>query len=77
MEELAEGGIKGLLRLIRLILIEGVCEILLYWIGRVFLLLVTFGRYPRGDKVDEHEGRIILIGFVVSVITIIIISLIV
>ncbi|MGB1261369.1 MAG: hypothetical protein ACPG52_00545 [Cognaticolwellia sp.] len=75
MEELAEGAIKTILRFIRFILIEAICEFLIYWVGRLFLLAVTLGRYPSGKQVEEHEGRIICTGIVVIILCIVLISL--
>lgn len=74
MEELSEGLLKGLFRLIRFILIEAMCEFLFYWIGRLFLLMITLGRYPRGNKVEDDELFIIVVGIVFSVVSVICIS---
>ncbi len=75
MEELAEGALKTILRFIRFILIEAVCEFLIYWIGRIFLLVVTLGNYPRGRQVKEHEGRIICTGVMLIILAITLISI--
>jgi hypothetical protein len=75
MEEIGEGALRVILRFIRTVLIEGICESLLYWIGRLFLLLLTLGRYPRAEQTEEHEGRIMFVGFLVVVALVIIISL--
>ena len=75
MEEIAEGAFKGILRFIRYILIEGICEFLLFWMGRIFLLLITLGRYPRGTKAEEHEGYIVCVGIAVVITAVILISL--
>ncbi|MGB2741328.1 MAG: hypothetical protein WBC60_12340 [Cognaticolwellia sp.] len=75
MEELAEGAIKPILRLIRFIFIEALCEFLIYWVGRTFLLIVTLGNYPRGQQVEEHEGRIIFTGLLVIMLSIFMISI--
>ncbi|ACA85577.1 hypothetical protein Swoo_1285 [Shewanella woodyi ATCC 51908] len=75
VEELAEGAIKTILRLIRFILIEAICEFLIYWVGRIFLLVVTLGNYPRGKQAEEHEGRIICTGIVVIILSIVLISI--
>jgi phage baseplate assembly protein W len=75
VEELAEVTIKPILRAIRFILIEAICEFLIYWVGRIFLLVVTLGNYPRGRQVEEHEGRIIFTGIVVIILSIFLISI--
>ncbi|AXT32620.1 hypothetical protein D1819_07010 [Pseudoalteromonas tunicata] len=75
VEELAEGAFKAILRFIRFILLEAICEFLIYWVGRIFLNIVTLGNYPRGRQVEDHEGRIICTGFAVIILTIVLISL--
>lgn len=75
VEELAEVAVKPILRVIRIIFIEAFCEFLVYWVGRCFLFVVTLGHYPRGKQIKEHEGRIILTGFVVIIFSIVLISI--
>lgn len=75
MEELAEGALKTILRLIRFIFIEAFCEFLIYWVGRISLLIVTLGRYPRGRQVEEHEGCIICVGITVIILSVLLISI--
>ena len=77
MEELAEGAIKTILRIIRFVLVEAICEFVIYWVGRIFLLIITLGNYPRGRQVEAHEGRIICTGFAVIILSIILISMVV
>lgn len=67
MEEVAEGFVRGLFRILKTIVIEGFCETLCFWLGRIFLLAVTFGRYPKGEQIKAHEGRITFVGFLVIV----------
>jgi hypothetical protein len=74
MEEIAEGVIKLVYRFMRFFLLDVICEFIIYWIGRIFLLVVTLGNYPRGRQVDEHEGRIICTGFVVIILSVVLIS---
>ena len=75
VEELAEGAVKTILRLIRFILIETICEFVIYWVGRIFLLTITLGNYPRGKQTEEHEGRIICTGIAVIILSIVLISI--
>lgn len=58
MEEVAEGVIRSVFRILKWILVEALFEVVFYWLGRIFLLIVTFGRYPRGTIANQHEGRI-------------------
>lgn len=74
MEELVEGVFKGIFKLIRVILVEGICELLLYWVGRTFLLAITLGKYPRGQQTEDHEVFIICTGLVVTIGIVVLIS---
>lgn len=74
MEELTEGAIKYILKFIRFILIEAICEVLIYWVGRIFLFSVTLGRYPSGIQAEDHEGRIICTAGLVIIASIVLIS---
>lgn len=65
MEQLAEGFIKLIYKLIRTIIVEILVEVAFYWLGRGFLLCMTLGLYPRGKQLEQHEGRITCAGFVV------------
>lgn len=67
MEEIGEGIVRLIYRFFRYIIIDALMEIVCFWIGRVFLLIITLGRYPRGKKVDDHEGFISFIGLLVIV----------
>ncbi len=75
MEELAEGIIKTILRILRFILIDAICEFVIYWIGRIFLIVVALGNYPQGRQIEKHEGRIICTGFLVIILSIVLISI--
>lgn len=74
MEELAGGVIKAILRIIHFIFVQTIYEFLFYWVGRLFLLVVTLGYYPRGRRVEEHENRIICTGFSVIMLSLILIK---
>lgn len=75
MEEIVEGPIKFILRVIRWLLIETLCEFVFFHVGRLFLLAITFARYPNKLQCEQHEGRISFIGFVVTVALIVFISI--
>ncbi|WP_440876763.1 hypothetical protein [Thalassotalea sp. PLHSN55] len=77
MEELAEGLLKTILRFIRWFLLEAICERFLYWLGRLFLLAVTFGAYPNAQQQRAHQGRIIFTGLLVAIVIVVLISFVV
>ncbi|MDP5030400.1 MAG: hypothetical protein NWQ54_11230 [Paraglaciecola sp.] len=74
MEELGEGLVRVILRVLRTILIEGICESLCYWLGRWFLLILTLGRYPQYKQLEKHQGRITLVGIIVLITLVLVIS---
>lgn len=75
MEEIVEGPIRVVFRIIRWLLIEALCEFVFFHMGRLFLLTITFTRYPNKSQCDQHEGRISFVGFVVTVALVVFISI--
>ena len=76
MEELlSEGVLKSVLRFFKWIIIDAIVEVLFFYTGYLTLLILTLGRYPRGDMVEKHEGRISLFGAFVLGALLLIISL--
>lgn len=74
MEEIAEGALKGLLRLASLVvrsliwLIWELCfETIAWYVGWPICRLVSFGNFPR-ESINDHEQASTLINFVVSVV---------
>ncbi|WP_370240719.1 hypothetical protein [Marisediminitalea sp.] len=61
MEELAEGLLRTTFRVAKWLLFELFVDVVLYWIGRGTLKLISFGRYPQFN--DRAEGRCIFTGF--------------
>lgn len=49
----------------RELLWEIVVGFLFYNAGRIFLSIVTIGRFPPSDQTEEYEGLLKLVGFVV------------
>ncbi|WP_286342341.1 hypothetical protein [Ferrimonas sp. YFM] len=66
MEELSEGAVKGLLRFVRAVILEGVCERLCFWVGLGSLRLITLGTYPKGKNIEDHQTFIVVFGLVVA-----------
>lgn len=71
MEELTQGIVTGLLRFIRGVIIDGLCERLCFWIGFTTLRLMTLGAFPKGRKAADHETLIVLFGLVVATASVI------
>ncbi len=65
MEESIGSLIRVTLQLLRYLVVELVCELLFYWTGRVSLHAITLGHYPNKMQRREHEGRIMLVGFII------------
>jgi len=63
MEEIAEGVLKSLGSLIKWFLWDMLFHVLLYYIGKASLLLITFGRYPRKHETEKEVNLISLFGF--------------
>ncbi|TDF42263.1 hypothetical protein EYS14_05395 [Alteromonadaceae bacterium M269] len=76
MEELlSEGVLKSVLRFFKWIIIDATVEGLFFYTGYLTLLILTLGKYPRGEMVKKHEGRISLFGAFVLAILLLIIGL--
>jgi prolipoprotein diacylglyceryl transferase len=69
-----EGGMSFHGGLIGVILMHVIVDIICYWVGRMFFLIVTLGHYPQGLQIDSHEGRIAFTGAVVILIVAILIG---
>jgi len=67
MDEIFEGPIKFILRVIRWLFVELLCDFVFFQVGRLFLLVITLGKYPSSHQLAQHEGRITLTGFFVTV----------
>ncbi|CZF82264.1 hypothetical protein GCE9029_03124 [Grimontia celer] len=62
----------GLLKLIKLILIDFIVFGIIYWYGYVILMTLSFGRYPRGSKRTDDENLISFFGIFCFSMTVII-----
>ncbi len=65
MEEIAEGLFRFIGAAIRWLLFEFVFQFLIFNLGRLVLLLLTLGKYPRGDTVRKDETKIGLFGLAI------------
>jgi len=74
MEESIGSLLRLTLHVLRYFIVELVCELLLYWTGRLSLYAITLGRYPNKRQQREHEGRLILAGFTIICILAIVIG---
>ncbi len=70
MEDLAEGLLRGILKVIRVlisIIWEGFLEISLWYIGWPVCRMLAFGQYPR-CSINEQERETELTKFIVSIV---------
>ena len=62
MEEILEGVARVVWGFLRWLLWELFFQTVFFNIGRVFLLVVTLGRYPRGELRQEQYDRVAVVG---------------
>ena len=62
MEEIAENIIKGIWSVIHFILWLVLFQIIIFNIGRVSLLIITLGKYPRFSHIQKDTDKIIYFG---------------
>lgn len=65
--DIVEGMFRGVLKLIGAVAAEGICERGFFWVGRLFLLIITMGQYPNTNQIKQHQGRIMVVGVLVCV----------
>lgn len=65
MEEILEGFLRILGGIIRWFVWDLVIQFVLYNIGRLCLFLLTFGRYPKGQSLNDDIEKISLFGLFV------------
>ena len=68
MEEIAESILRIIGGAIRWFLWELIFRIILFNMGRLFLLLLTIGRYPRGYALEKDDEKIIWAGIAILVV---------
>ncbi len=68
MEDFLEDAFRGISSIVRWVLINFFVEIIIHWTGRISLLIITFGNYPRSYKVEEDETFITILGFAVFIV---------
>jgi len=68
MEEIGEGLLRVIWSAIRWLLWHFVFHIVLFNLGRFFLLIVTFGNYPKGHTTERDIDKISLAGVYVVVL---------
>lgn len=64
MDVIFEAVLRPVLGVIWYLLWDIIFLVLLFNIGRVLLLIITLGRYPRGDNLQKHRERISIVGFI-------------
>ena len=69
MEEIGEGFLRIIGGALRWFLWEILFHIVLFNLGRLFLLIVTLGKYPRGSVVETDVEKISWAGVAVVLFT--------
>jgi len=69
MEEIAEGIFRSIGTVIRWIAVHLIFHILCFNLGRLTLLLVTLGRYPRQNVLERDEDKISFFGLLVIILS--------
>ena len=64
MEAIAE----GLFSIVKWLVVQVLFEWVFYWTGRLTLLLLTLGQYPRGSRVGKSDDECMFVGLVVFII---------
>ena len=62
MEEIAENILKGIWSVIRFLLWMVLFQIIIFNIGRVSLLIITLGKYPRFSHIQKDTDKITYFG---------------
>jgi len=62
MELLLEAILRPLFTVFMFVIWDILFLVVAFSLGRVFLLSVTFGRYPRAEHLDKHKERISVVG---------------
>lgn len=62
IDEVTEGIFKVIGRFISRMVIDIVFEFFCFWIGRVFLKIVSFGKYPRDHFGDDSDTLCSFVG---------------
>lgn len=75
MEEVSEGLLRWVFKVFRWLIVDAIVEGLCFQLGRFSLLLITLGKYPRGEVKDQHEGRITLLGVCILILILLAIGL--
>ena len=59
---------RAIVTALRYLFVHFLYNVVLFNLGRVALLIVSLGRYPRGRNLSAHEGRISAFGVLVVVL---------
>jgi hypothetical protein len=68
IDDVAEGLFRVIGRLIAHLIVDVLIEIIFYLIGKVFLRIVTFGRYPPPAEQRHSVEFVEIVGFIVVVL---------
>ncbi len=68
MEEIGEGFLRLIFAAIRWVVIDILLHIFCFNLGRLALLILTAGRYPRLQALERDENKITTFGVVVIIL---------
>ncbi len=68
MQDIVDFIIGLIVEFFRMLISVIIIQFVLFNLGRIFFLLVTLGKYPRGKKVEEHSAWIVTTGFLLIVV---------
>ena len=67
MEEIAEFFLRIITEIIRFVFCE-LLDIVLFNLGRFTLLIITYGRYPKGYALEKDKGKISFVGLIAIIL---------
>lgn len=75
MEDFIETTGRGIWTFLKTAFRYLLVELFFYFVGRIFLFIVTFGRFPPAGRAKEYDGIFELTGFLVFLCAIAIFAL--
>ena len=74
IDEIAEGVLKVFGRIIGRVFIEVIFEFFCYWVGRIFLKTISFGKYPKDHFENELDSVCSIVGIIIVVSVIVLVT---
>jgi len=67
IDDLAGGLIQAIARFFGWVILDILLEIVFYWIGKISLRIISFGKYPPRKEEKHCEGCVQALGLVVLI----------